>query len=235
MIIKNEGIIIYKKKIKDNDLYIRILSKDDQIVSGIVYGGNSSKKQSIFQLGYFIDYSSIKKNVNAITSLNAELTKPFIGTLINDNYKSHCLLAIISLINLSIVEGQKISNFYISIKNLIETISFQKHWLSFFFEWLFLLLELIGYQIDYKNNKGYKYYNLSNKEFQNLKNKNSILFPHKIFQHSGSPNIEEINSLFTIFENIYINNHLNNLSYMMPITFINFKKLIIKTIHNSSK
>tara|TARA_Y100001970_G_scaffold243237_1_gene308311 strand:- start:1951 stop:2652 length:702 start_codon:yes stop_codon:yes gene_type:complete len=233
MIIKNEGIIIYKKKIKDNDLYIRILSKDDQIISGIVYGGNSSKKQLIFQSGYFIDYSSIKKNINSISSINAELTKPFIGSIINDNYKSHCLLAIISLINLSIVEGQKINKFYVSVKNLVETISTQKHWLSFFFEWLFLLLELIGYQIDYKNNKGYKYYNLTNKEFQKLKTKNSIFFPHKIFQHSGSLNKEDINSIFTIFENIYVNNHLNNLSYMMPLSFTNFKKLIIKTIHKS--
>ena len=234
MIIKNEGIIIYKKKIKDNDLYIRILSKDDQIVSGIVYGGSSSKKQVIFQLGYFIDYSSIKKNVNAISSFNGELAKPFIGSIINDIYKSHCLLAVISLINLSIVEGQKINNFYISIKNLIEIISLKKHWLSFFLEWLFLLLELIGYQIDYKNNKGCKYYNLTNKEFQNLESKNSILFPHKIFQHSQSLNIDDINSIFAIFENIYINNHLNNLSYKMPLSFTNFKKLIIKTIHNSS-
>ena len=31
------GIIFFSKKIKDNDLYIRILSSNDEIFSGIVY------------------------------------------------------------------------------------------------------------------------------------------------------------------------------------------------------
>ena len=41
---KSLGFILYTKIIKDNDLYIKILSNDDKIVSGLVYGGNSSKK-----------------------------------------------------------------------------------------------------------------------------------------------------------------------------------------------
>ena len=42
---KLKGIIFYSKKIKDNDLFIKILSSKDEINSGIVYGGNSSKKK----------------------------------------------------------------------------------------------------------------------------------------------------------------------------------------------
>ena len=41
---KKEGIIVFLKKIKDNDIFIRILSNNDELISGIVYGGNSSKK-----------------------------------------------------------------------------------------------------------------------------------------------------------------------------------------------
>ena len=44
---KTFGILLYKKKIKDNDLYVKFLSSDDNIVTGIVYGGNSRKKISI--------------------------------------------------------------------------------------------------------------------------------------------------------------------------------------------
>ena len=47
MINKDEGIIVFTKKIKDNDLFIKVVSSEDKIVSGIVYGGNSSKKKSI--------------------------------------------------------------------------------------------------------------------------------------------------------------------------------------------
>ena len=35
------GIILYSKLIKENDLYLKILSQNDQLISGIVYGGNS--------------------------------------------------------------------------------------------------------------------------------------------------------------------------------------------------
>ena len=45
MIKKDEGIIIFSKKIKDNDLFIKVLSSKDKIVSGMVYGGNSAKKK----------------------------------------------------------------------------------------------------------------------------------------------------------------------------------------------
>ena len=66
MIDKDEGIIVFSKKIKDNDLFIKVLSSKDKIISGMVYGGNSSKKISIYQIGNFIDYSLFQKNVNII-------------------------------------------------------------------------------------------------------------------------------------------------------------------------
>ena len=108
MIEKEEGVIVFLKKIKDNDIFIRILSNKDELISGMVYGGNSSKQTSIFQIGYFIDYSIFQKNTNIPPSFIAEITKPFVSPLIDDKYKTFALLSIISLVNLSIVEGQKI-------------------------------------------------------------------------------------------------------------------------------
>ena len=45
---KLKGSILYTKKIKDHDLFIKILSSDDSLNSGLVYGGNSTKKKLIF-------------------------------------------------------------------------------------------------------------------------------------------------------------------------------------------
>ena len=39
------GLLLYTKVIKENDLYIKVLSNDDELVTGLVYGGNSSKKK----------------------------------------------------------------------------------------------------------------------------------------------------------------------------------------------
>ena len=47
---KNFGILLYRKAIKENDLFVKILYKYDQIITWIVYGGNSSKKKIFIKL-----------------------------------------------------------------------------------------------------------------------------------------------------------------------------------------
>ena len=50
---KNEGIIYYTKKIKERDLFIKILTENNEILSGMVYAGNSSKKKIYFSIWIF--------------------------------------------------------------------------------------------------------------------------------------------------------------------------------------
>ena len=100
MINKDKGIIIYLKKIKDNDLFLKILSKKDNIISGMVYGGNSSKKKSIYQIGHFVEYNIFLKNLNNPPSINAEIIQPFTSNFLQDKFKSFTLLSTISLLNL---------------------------------------------------------------------------------------------------------------------------------------
>ena len=234
MIKKDEGIIIFSKKIKDNDLFIKVLSGEDKMISGMVYGGNSSRKKSIYQIGNFIDYSLFQKNVNIPPTFAAEITKPFISPIINDKYKSYSLLSIISFVNLSIIEGQKINGFYSSVKEIVEIIIKKKHWISFYCEWLFKLLKMIGYQIDYKNKKNYKFFNFVNQEFENINIENSISFPHHMLEHSGKVSYIEISNLFLIFEKIYKKNHLDDINYIMPINFINFKKSVLRYLKENN-
>ena len=230
MINKYEGIIVFSKKIKDNDLYIRILNHNDKLVSGIVYGGNSSKKKQIFQNGYFIEFSIIQKNINTVSSINAEITKPFISYLIEDKYKSYSLMSIISLINLSIVEGQKLNGLYTSVKDILTYIINNKNWIKIYCTWLFNLLEIIGYQIDYIGNNEYKYFNLRKQEFENTLTNNSVVFPHDIFLRDGKISLNKIEAIFLIFESIYSKNHLDNINYTMPDNFINFKNSILNKL-----
>ena len=103
----------------------------------------------------------------------------------------------------------------------------KKNWISFYCEWLFKLLKIIGYQIDYENKKNYKFFNFINHEFENINIENSIIFPHHILEHYGKVSHSEIRNLFLIFESIYTKNHLDNINYKMPVNFINFKNLIL--------
>jgi len=227
MIEKFQGLIFYIKKIKDNDLYIKVLSNKDKVVTGIVYGGNSSKKKLIYQNGYFIDYFLSQKNQNSPLIFSADITQPLIGKIINDKFKTYSLLSILSLINLSILEGQVIKGLFESVKNLINCIVMKKHWIVFYCEWLFNLLQIIGYQIDYKNNSQYLYFDMITQDFVKKNNFNTIEFPHTLFQNQSSLIFNDLNSAFTIFESIFSKNHLDGMNYKMPESFINFKKIVL--------
>ena len=227
---KFKGIIFYSKKVKDNDLYIKILSSNDEINSGLVYGGNSSKKKSIYQNGYFVDYTINQKSKNAPPVLNAEISTPFLGNLINDKYKLSAILSILSLIKISIVEGQNIKGYYIAIENLIINIVNNNRWINFYCEWLFNLLKLIGYQIDYKNNYEKKYYDLVNQVFLYHSDINTIQFPHNFFLNNQNLTFNNINSIFIIFESIFSKNHLDNTYHKMPLNFLHFKKIILNRL-----
>ena len=80
--------------------------------------------------GYFIDFSTTQKNLNSPPNILAEISKPYIGEIINDKYKSFSLLSILSLINLSILEGQFINGYFMSVKNLVEKMIINKNWIE---------------------------------------------------------------------------------------------------------
>ena len=225
-----KGIILYKKIIKDNDIYIKILASNDQIITGMVYGGNSSKKKLIYQNGFFIEFMVSRKNENFPLTINAEICKPFLSNMINDKYKLNALLSILSLIKLSITEGQNIKGLYIGVENLLLKIIFLDHWIVFYCEWLFYLLQLIGYQIDYKKNSDKNFFDLVNQNFIYESNENSIIFPHELFFDKRKINQKNLHSIFYLFENVFTKNHLESVNYKMPINFLNFKKIILKRL-----
>ena len=227
---KLKGIIFYSKIVKDNDLYIKVLSSDDKVLSGIVYGGNSSKKKIIYQNGYFIDFSLTQKNPNAPPIFSAEISKPYIGVIFEDKYKLNALLSILNLINLSILEGQYIIGFFNNIEQIIDRIINENNWIIFYCEWLFRLLTLIGYQIEYQKNIKNLYFNLSTQKFEKFYGNFSIEFPHNLFTSDKDITFKNINAVFEIFESIFLKNHLDNISYKMPLNYLNFKIIILERL-----
>ena len=227
---KNLGLILYLKPIKDNDLYVKILSSNDKILSGLVYGGLSSKKKSTYQLGYFIEFNQLQKNSNSVSSINGEIASPFIADIYNNKFKSFSLLAIISILNEAIYDEAIIHGLFESVKKLINLININKNWLSSFCKWLLYFLELLGYGIDYKN-ADMKYFNLHSLTFESkYNNSNSILFPNELLNENSILTYESVKSLFIIFETVFKTSHLNNYNKLMPKNYLNFKFLILKEL-----
>ena len=224
---KERGILIFSKILSEYNLYIKILTEKDEIISGISFGGSSKKKKNIYQIGYFLNIIINQKKINLPYNISAELSKPFYHQIFNDKYKLHSLLALISLLNIVIIEGQKINGLFYSSEKIIENISNKKTWIIDFFLYLLNLLKIIGYDIDFQNNSIKKYINLETLQFQDSNTSTTIFFPHQLLNKKQQINVQNANAFFKIFEVILQNHHLNNLNLNIPINYLKFKKLII--------
>ena len=229
---KYKGLIIYTKIYKENDLFIKFLSNTNELITGIVYGGLSKKKRNIYQIGFHLNLE-VLFIINRPPSINGELCEPFVSQIINDKYKLNCLLSITSLINLSIIEGQKVDTIY-NITNKFLLYMFDNNkWLSNYFIYLFRLLKIIGYEINYITDEKYKYFDIEKLVFTNKSSIDSIEFPYLIFDTTNTKiDLASTNQAFRIFEIIFIKYHLINFNLSLPNQYQLFKKLIIDRLKN---
>ena len=231
---KFKGILLYIKIYKENDLFVKFLSNNDEIITGVVYGGQSKKKRNIFQLGFFLNFN-VTLFANRPSSISAELCTPFIAQILNDKYKLNCILSLISLINLSIIEGQKIDHIYSITDKFMNLMISNKNWISDYCLFLMNLLKIIGYEIRFNNNN-LKYFDMQNLDFVDKKNNNCVLFPFELFDGKKKYiNYGSINTVFSIFENIFIKNHLSTINLHLPNQFLLFKKLILDYLKINDK
>jgi len=227
---KYKGILIFVKIYKENDLFIKFLSNTDEIISGIVYGGQSKRKRNIFQIGFYLNLNIVQKN-NKPASIDAELCAPFVSNIVNDKYKLNCLLCVISLINLSIIEGQKVKNIFKISNDFLNLMFVNKKWLRDYIFFLFKLLKIIGYEVEFRDNKK-KYFDLLNLEFCNHTSAKTIEFPFEFLINQNSKiNKNMINNTFKIFETVFVKNHLSIFNLKLPNQYHLFNKLIIDRIN----
>ena len=227
---KYKGILLFTKAYKENDLFIKFLSSTDEIITGIIYGGLSRKKRNIIQIGFNLLFEVSSKS-NMPPSINAELIEPYISMIINDKYKLNCLMSVTSLINLSIIEGQKVKDIYKTTENFLQIMFDNKKWIKDYFIFLFKLLKIIGYEIDLYGNNNKKYFNLETLDFSNTFAQSSIVFPHHLLDNNLSKiDVYSVNQIFKIFEFVFEKHHLSNFNLSLPNQYQLFKKLIINRI-----
>ena len=232
---KDRGILLFSKISSENNLYLKILTEKDEIITGLSFGGSSKKKKNIYQIGYFLNIIIKNKNKNFPNSISAELSQPFYHNIFIDKYKLHGLLAIISLLNISIIEGQKVEGLFKISENIINIIANEKKWIVNFFLFLLNLLKLIGYDIDYQKNISNKYLNLDNLQFESLNAPKHIKFPHQLLNKENEINLDNAISFFKVFEIILQNHHLNNMNLNIPISYFKFKKIILNFLTKNEK
>ena len=234
MLRKFKGILLHTKASRENDLFIKLLTDSDEIISGIVYGGLSKKKKNILQIGYFLNIN-VSYKTNKPPSISAELTDPYIVSIFNDKFKMNCLLSTTSLLNISIADEQKIPKIFYNVEDFISHMINKKKWLIQHFNFLFLLLKSIGYEIDYYKNEHQNYFDTETLQFSKNSSNSSIIFPHQLLNNKEIYKIsyEDINNLFHIFEIVFFKYHLSYLKLNLPNQYLLFKKLVIDKLINN--
>jgi len=225
--LKERGILLFSKLSSENNLYVKILTDKDEIITGLIFGGSSKKNKNIYQVGYFLNIIIKNKNKNFPNNITAELSKPYYHNIFNDKYKLHGLLAIVSLLNISIIEGQKVKGLFDSSEKVIKVLLNDKKWIIDYFLYLLNLLKLIGYDIDFHKNSLNNYFDLETLQFEDYSTTRTIKFPHQLLNQEQRIDKQNANSFFKIFEIILQNHHLNNMNLNIPTNYLKFKKLIL--------
>ena len=58
---KELGILLFNKISSENNLFLKFLTENDEIVTGLSFGGASKNKKNIYQIGYFLNLNIKKK------------------------------------------------------------------------------------------------------------------------------------------------------------------------------
>jgi len=233
--LKKRGILLFCKISSENNLYLKILTDKDEIITGLSFGGSTKKKKNIYQIGYFLNVIIKNKNKNFPNSISAELSRPYYYNIFNDKYKLHGLLSIVSLLNISIIEGQKVNGLFDLSESIIEILANKEKWIIEYFLYLFNLLKLIGYDIDFYKNSLKNYFNIETLQFENYLTSKSIKFPHQLLNNEQNIDKDNASSFFKIFEIILKNHHLNNMNLNIPTNYLKFKQLILDFLSKNEK
>lgn len=117
MKIEDYGFITYIKQYEENSLLVKILSKENGLISG--YIKHTHKNKSDYQIGNLVKFNWSAKNINQLGKLKIDVLKSYLSTLINNRFYLHIIDNITSLINNLLYERYLENNLYDIIKNIL--------------------------------------------------------------------------------------------------------------------
>ena len=90
---------------------------------------------------------------------------------------------------------------------------------------------MIGYEVNFTQNKNNIYFDLETLEFKKKPDNNTIIFPFDLFNiENNQIDRKSVVIFFNIFEIVFNRHHLSNFNLQLPNQYQLFKKLIIDSI-----
>ena len=146
MQINDEGIIIKKKKYRESSLLISFFSLNHGINSGLVKGV-LKKDFGTYEIGNKVYIKSSFRLDEQLWNCRFELIKNNSVNYFDNQNKLNALLAVCSIIDLSLPKNNPQINIYKKTINLIENL-LSKEWTVKYIFWELFLLSELGYGLD---------------------------------------------------------------------------------------
>ncbi|ABV75083.1 DNA repair protein RecO [Rickettsia akari str. Hartford] len=146
MNIKDVGVIISKKPLKENTFIITVCTKNHGLYSGVVKE-SSKKSKFIYQEGNIVDFLWQARLHEHIGIAKCELIKSYTGYLIINKTKLYAFNSIISLIKELCHEREKHSNFFSFLLNYLDNLS-KNFCFRDYINFELTLLAKTGYKLD---------------------------------------------------------------------------------------
>tara|TARA_Y100001970_G_C14129129_1_gene800662 strand:- start:8 stop:721 length:714 start_codon:yes stop_codon:yes gene_type:complete len=146
---KNKALVLSKINYSETSLILKIFTEKKGIQTGLVRGGKNIKKSNIFEAGNLVLAECKARTEDSLSILNCELLEANSGIFIEDSSKFLSIIALLNLIEFSLLENEAEEELflksYILIKNILSN---QNFWLEDYVKWELFLLKKIGFGLE---------------------------------------------------------------------------------------
>ncbi len=146
MNIKDIGVIIANKPLKENTFIITVFTKNHGLYSGVVKE-SSKKNKFIYQEGNIVDFLWQARLHEHIGMAKCELIKSYTGYFIINKAKLYAFNSVISLIKELFHEREEHSNFFLFLINYLDNLS-KNFCFRDYINFELALLAETGYKLD---------------------------------------------------------------------------------------
>ena len=152
---EDEGILLLKKKFRENANIVNIFTKNHGKTTGIVYGGNSRKIKNYLQIGNRIHLNHKSKNDNKIGYFQTELIEPISPKYFDDKIRSCVLGCTTSMLNSLLPDFQRNTNIYETLNIFYKNLD-NDNFIIYYLNWEIELIKQLGFGINIENKINFK-------------------------------------------------------------------------------
>ena len=105
MQIEGEAIVLFKKKLGENSLLVKLFSREQGIVIGAINNANSKSMSRVIQPGNFVHFIWQARLVEHLGILRTELIKPISFKIFSSQIKMHIIQSMLATIAFALPEG----------------------------------------------------------------------------------------------------------------------------------